>query len=48
MEEITARVDSVIARIREVHRKYKEEGIGKRDTMIFSHGEHHLSSVMYQ
>ena len=35
---MTARVDVVIAKIREIHRQYKEEGIGKRDVMIFSHG----------
>jgi len=44
VEEITARVDSVIARIREVHRRYVEEGLGKRDTLIFSHG--HFSRVL--
>jgi len=44
VEEMTARVDSVIADVREIHRKYKEEGIGKRDIMIFSHG--HFSRVL--
>ncbi|KAF9514185.1 hypothetical protein BS47DRAFT_1372348 [Hydnum rufescens UP504] len=44
VEEMTARVDSVIARIREVHRRYVEEGLGKRDTLIFSHG--HFSRVL--
>jgi probable phosphoglycerate mutase len=38
VEEITARVDQVIADVREVHRKYKVNGDGKRDVMIFSHG----------
>lgn len=35
---MTKRVDGVIAHIREIHRKYLEDGIGKRDVMIFSHG----------
>ena len=39
MEDMTKRVDSVIGRIREVHRRYVEEGLGKRDTLIFSHGK---------
>ena len=39
VEEMTTRVDSVIARIREVHRRYVEEGLGKRDTLVFSHGK---------
>lgn len=38
VEEITARVDRTIANIQEIHRRYKEEGVGKRDVMIFSHG----------
>lgn len=40
MEEITDRVDRTIANIREIHTRYKEEGVGKRDVMIFSHGMH--------
>jgi len=43
VEEMTARVDKVIAHVREIHTKYKVEGIGKRDVMIFSHG--HFSRV---
>jgi len=44
VEEMTKRVDSVIARVREVHRRYVEEGLGKQDTLIFSHG--HFSRVL--
>jgi len=44
VEEMTARVDGVIAQIRELHRKYKEDGVGKRDVIIFSHG--HFSRVL--
>lgn len=43
VEEMTARVDKVIAHIQDIHRKYLEDGIGKRDVMIFSHG--HFSRV---
>lgn len=39
VEEMTARVDKIIAKIHEYHRQYLEEGLGKRDAMIFSHGE---------
>lgn len=40
MEDITARVDKVIAKIQEIHRNYWENGVGKQDIMIFSHGAH--------
>jgi len=38
VEDITKRIDSMIAKIREIHRKYKEDGIGKRDVLIVAHG----------
>ncbi|KAF8760709.1 Phosphoglycerate mutase family [Rhizoctonia solani] len=37
-EEITARIDGVIEKVRTVHKKYFEEGIGKRDVVIVAHG----------
>ncbi|PVF97598.1 phosphoglycerate mutase-like protein [Serendipita vermifera] len=37
-EDITKRIDDTIAKVREFHRQYKEEGIGKRDMMIVAHG----------
>jgi len=43
VEEMTARVDKIISKIHECHRRYLEEGLGKRDAMIFSHG--HFSRV---
>jgi len=36
---MTARVDEIIGKIREIHRLYKEEGVGRRDVLICSHGE---------
>lgn len=46
---MVARVDSVIAFVREHHRQYVEEGIGKRDILIFSHGtfRSHLSGPTF-
>ncbi|KAI0286932.1 phosphoglycerate mutase-like protein [Russula aff. rugulosa BPL654] len=38
VEEMTARVDHVIADVREYHRKWKEEGQGTRDVVIVAHG----------
>ncbi|KAL5519051.1 hypothetical protein ACEPAH_734 [Sanghuangporus vaninii] len=43
-EEMTKRVDAVIDQVQEYHRRYFEEGIGKRDVLIVSHG--HFSRVM--
>lgn len=40
VEEMTARVDGLIARIHEVHRQYYEEGIGQRDCMVVAHVRH--------
>lgn len=37
-EQMTARVDKVITHVREIHRKYKVDGVGRRDVMIVSHG----------
>lgn len=42
VEDITARVDKVIAQIQEIHRNYWENGVGKQDIMIFSHGTHFI------
>jgi broad specificity phosphatase PhoE len=44
-EEITARIDGVIKEVKEIHRKYFEEGIGGRDVLIVSHGEPKRSDV---
>ncbi|KAL5535424.1 hypothetical protein ACEPAF_3518 [Sanghuangporus sanghuang] len=43
-EEMTKRVDAVIDQVQEYHRRYFEEGIGKRDVLIVSHG--HFSRVL--
>ncbi|KAI0321374.1 phosphoglycerate mutase-like protein [Amylostereum chailletii] len=37
-EEMTARVDGVVAKVREYHRQWKEEGKGSRDVAIVAHG----------
>ncbi|KAB5593618.1 Phosphoglycerate mutase [Ceratobasidium theobromae] len=42
-EEMTARVDRVIERVRDIHRRYFEDGVGKRDVIIVAHG--HFSRV---
>ncbi|CAE7073295.1 unnamed protein product [Rhizoctonia solani] len=42
-EEMTARIDGVIEKVRTIHRRYFEEGIGKRDVIIVAHG--HFSRV---
>ncbi|KAG8919355.1 hypothetical protein FRC03_011934 [Tulasnella sp. 419] len=44
VEDMTKRVDGVIAQVCEIHRKYKEEGIGRRDVLIVAHG--HFSRVL--
>ncbi|KAF8516394.1 histidine phosphatase superfamily [Gautieria morchelliformis] len=36
-EEMTNRVDRVIAKVHEIHRQFKEEGIGARDVLIVAH-----------
>ncbi|KAG8827299.1 hypothetical protein FRC17_007889 [Serendipita sp. 399] len=41
VEDITKRIDGTIEKVekvREYHRKYKEEGVGKRDMVIVAHG----------
>ncbi|KAA1467923.1 phosphoglycerate mutase-like protein [Dentipellis sp. KUC8613] len=38
VEDMVCRVDSVIAQVREYHRKWKEEGQGTRDVVIVAHG----------
>ncbi|KAJ7630801.1 histidine phosphatase superfamily [Roridomyces roridus] len=43
VQEMEARVDSIIAKVREYHRKYKEEGLNTRDVVIVAHG--HFSRV---
>ncbi|KAG8992722.1 hypothetical protein FRB95_005871 [Tulasnella sp. JGI-2019a] len=44
VEQMTQRVDSLIAKIHELHRQYYEEGKGLRDIMVVAHG--HLSRVL--
>ncbi|ELU43073.1 histidine phosphatase superfamily domain-containing protein [Rhizoctonia solani AG-1 IA] len=44
VEEMTRRVDELIAKVREIHRLYLEEGKGRRDVLICSHG--HFSRVL--
>ncbi|KLO17076.1 phosphoglycerate mutase-like protein [Schizopora paradoxa] len=43
-DEMTRRVDKVIEAVQEIHRKYLEDGIGRRDVMIIAHG--HFSRVL--
>ncbi|KAF8898885.1 phosphoglycerate mutase-like protein [Infundibulicybe gibba] len=43
VQEMQDRVDTVIAKVREYHRQYKEEGLNTRDVMIVAHG--HFSRV---
>ncbi|KIJ45147.1 hypothetical protein M422DRAFT_29997 [Sphaerobolus stellatus SS14] len=43
-EDITKRVDGIIKNIREIHRKYREEGVGKRDVLVVAHG--HFTRVL--
>jgi len=42
-DEMAARVDKVIEKVRAIHRQYYIEGQGKRDVMIIAHG--HFSRV---
>ncbi|KZT30688.1 phosphoglycerate mutase-like protein [Neolentinus lepideus HHB14362 ss-1] len=42
--EMGARIDGVIAKVREYHRKYYEEGTGTRDVLIVAHG--HFNRVL--
>jgi len=44
VEQMTERVDHVIARIHEIHRLFFEEGKGKRDVLIVAHG--HFNRVL--
>ena len=37
VEEMTKRVDGVIAEVHEIHRQWLEEGKGRRDAMIVAH-----------
>ncbi|KAG8911809.1 hypothetical protein FRC00_005785 [Tulasnella sp. 408] len=37
IEEMTKRVDGVIAEVREIHRKFLEDGEGRRDALIVAH-----------
>ncbi|TDL28591.1 phosphoglycerate mutase-like protein [Rickenella mellea] len=43
-DDMTRRVDGVIEEVQEIHRKYYEDGIGRRDVMIVAHG--HFSRVL--
>ncbi|ESK97951.1 phosphoglycerate mutase [Moniliophthora roreri MCA 2997] len=43
VEEMKARIDGIIAKVREYHRQYYEEGLNTRDVMIVAHG--HFSRV---
>ncbi|KAH7885904.1 histidine phosphatase superfamily [Phlebopus sp. FC_14] len=38
VEEMQSRVDDLIAKVREYHRRYFEEGKGTRDVLIVAHG----------
>ncbi|KAF8203706.1 histidine phosphatase superfamily [Pholiota molesta] len=44
VEQMQARIDKVISKVREYHRQYVEEGINTRDVLIVSHG--HFSRVL--
>ncbi|KAG9222669.1 hypothetical protein CCMSSC00406_0004583 [Pleurotus cornucopiae] len=44
VEEMQARVDGVIANVREYHRQYHEEGLNTRDVVIVAHG--HFNRVL--
>ncbi|KIO18559.1 hypothetical protein M407DRAFT_225269, partial [Tulasnella calospora MUT 4182] len=39
VEDMATRVDGVITKVREVHRKYFEDGEGGRDALIVAHGD---------
>ncbi|KAH7104625.1 phosphoglycerate mutase-like protein [Auriculariales sp. MPI-PUGE-AT-0066] len=38
VEDMTKRVDEVIVAVKEIHRKYYEEGIGRQDVLVVAHG----------
>ncbi|KAF8317408.1 phosphoglycerate mutase-like protein [Clavulina sp. PMI_390] len=40
VEEMTARIDKVIANVQSIHERYLKDGVGKRDIIVFSHGHH--------
>jgi len=44
VEQMQARVDGIIAKVREYHTQYKEEGLHTRDVVIVAHG--HFSRVL--
>ncbi|KAJ7492754.1 histidine phosphatase superfamily [Mycena latifolia] len=44
VEQMQTRVDNIIAKVREYHRQYKEEGLHTRDVVIVAHG--HFSRVL--
>ncbi|KAJ7125718.1 histidine phosphatase superfamily [Mycena crocata] len=44
VEQMQDRVDGIIAKVREYHRQYKEEGLNTRDVVIVAHG--HFSRVL--
>ncbi|KAJ7706318.1 histidine phosphatase superfamily [Mycena rosella] len=44
VEQMQARVDNIIAKVREYHRQYKDEGLHTRDVVIVAHG--HFSRVL--
>jgi probable phosphoglycerate mutase len=44
VEQMEARVDAVIRKVRDYHREYKEEGTNTRDVLIVAHG--HFSRVL--
>ncbi|KAF7306796.1 hypothetical protein MIND_00471300 [Mycena indigotica] len=44
VEQMQARVDKIVGKVREYHRQYKEEGLNTRDVVIVAHG--HFSRVL--
>ncbi|KAL0951378.1 hypothetical protein HGRIS_008077 [Hohenbuehelia grisea] len=44
VEDMECRVDTVIQKVREYHRQYKEEGLHTRDVVIVAHG--HFNRVL--
>ncbi|KAJ7225656.1 histidine phosphatase superfamily, partial [Mycena pura] len=44
VEQMQARVDNIIAKVRDYHRQYKEKGLHTRDVVIVAHG--HFSRVL--
>jgi hypothetical protein len=47
VEAMTKRVDELVAKVREIHRLYLEEGVGRRDVLICSHGEHRVCASCF-